>query len=144
VVFIFKLVKKKLANSLSKLRRLYADDVQYVDPRWRGGSEAAIGRLRSQEEPLSNMSFRIESLVADERSAVVEWVLTATNSGPMTIPDGATVPASKQNGDGSDHDDLRYERRADRLRAELLGQPRTLYGARTALQIIGYNGRAVA
>jgi steroid delta-isomerase-like uncharacterized protein len=92
---------KQIAAALSRdwdaLRRLYADGVQYVDPDGEvRGSEAAIERLRSQEEALSDMRFRIESFVADERRAVAEWVLTATNSDPLTMPDGTTVPATNR------------------------------------------------
>ncbi|MGH7933513.1 MAG: ester cyclase [Candidatus Binataceae bacterium] len=79
------------------LRRLYSDDLQYVDPDGEvRGIEAAIARLQSQEGPLSNMSFEMSTFVADELHAVAEWTFTATNTGPLMIPGGTTIPATNR------------------------------------------------
>lgn len=79
------------------LRRLYADDVQYVDPDGEvRGAEAAIARLQLQAKPLSNMSYEISALVADERCAVVEWTLTATGTGTLAAPGRSAIPATNR------------------------------------------------
>ena len=100
------------AGDWSTLERLYADDVQYLDPDTRLNSCAAVlDHLRGQVDAFAGFQYTISHTYGDNADgAVVEWNMSGDYDGKPVSLDIVTG--------------LPLPRRPHHLRAQLLGQRR--------------------
>lgn len=78
-------VRAAFAGEWDVLRRLYADDVQYVDPDGEFlGVEAALAHLKEQMVPLSDISLEMKRVYSGDDFAVSEWSASMQYKGDIT------------------------------------------------------------
>jgi steroid delta-isomerase-like uncharacterized protein len=74
---------------------LYASDAVHVDPIGRREGAEAIGAYFEEgDKPFSDISVETSQVIEEGNALVGEWVWRATNTGPITMPDGREIPAT--------------------------------------------------
>jgi steroid delta-isomerase-like uncharacterized protein len=79
----------------SGLASFYASDAVFADPISRHEGREAIGAFFEEaDKPFSDIRFEVSRLIEEGNVLVAEWVWGATNTGPLTMPDGTEIPAT--------------------------------------------------
>lgn len=88
----------KLAEALDD----WADDAELVTPLATGlkGKEAIAGYWRQMLESFPDAKVTIHRVIAEGDVAVTEYTFTGTNTGPLRMPTGETLPATNKRIDG--------------------------------------------
>jgi steroid delta-isomerase-like uncharacterized protein len=74
---------------------LFAIDAVYTDPTGRyEGREGIMAYFDQADKPFSDISQETSRLVEEGDTFVAEWIWRATNTGPLTMPDGSEIPAT--------------------------------------------------
>lgn len=84
------------AHNLGALERYRAPDYLWEGPGMPGpaGAEAEDIFMRGAYQAYPDMRIEVSQTIAQGDFVVVNGVLTGTNQGPMTMPDGQTIPAT--------------------------------------------------
>jgi steroid delta-isomerase-like uncharacterized protein len=73
----------------------YASDAVYTDPLGHcEGRKAILDYFEQSDKPFSDISQEISRLIEEGDIVVAEWIWRATNTAPLTMPDGTEIPAS--------------------------------------------------
>jgi steroid delta-isomerase-like uncharacterized protein len=93
------LVNKALAaynaGDIETFCSYYADDAVYTSPDGvYKGREAILDAWLGTKEAFPDGRVDVTLQVDDGSCVVSEWTFTATNTGPITMPDGAQTPAT--------------------------------------------------
>jgi steroid delta-isomerase-like uncharacterized protein len=73
----------------------YASDAVFADPINHHEGRKAIGAFFEEaDKPFSDIRFEVAQLIEEGNLLVAEWVWQATNTGPLTMPDGTEIPAT--------------------------------------------------
>ena len=88
------------------VRELYADDVQGWSPVMTVSSAAELAvELEDRQEAFSDIDLEVTPLDVGADQACVEWIATATHSGPLIVdeevviePSGGPVHAARRDG----------------------------------------------
>jgi steroid delta-isomerase-like uncharacterized protein len=84
------------AQKLSRVAEYYRPDITLVTPD--GGEQRGYDRAAQRDEaflqafPDFTQEVRASYEAAD--TAIIEWVFSGTNTGPLPVPGGATLPAT--------------------------------------------------
>ena len=74
------------------VRDLYADDVQGWSPALTVSSAAELAvELEDRQEAFSDIDLEVTPLDVGDEQACVEWVATATHSGPLIVDDDVVI-----------------------------------------------------
>ncbi len=74
------------------VRQLYADDVQGWSPVMTVSSAAELAvELEDRQEAFSDIDLEVTPLDVGDEQACVEWVATATHSGPLIVDDDVVI-----------------------------------------------------
>lgn len=77
------------------VRQLYADDVEGWSPAMTISSAAELGvELEDRQEAFSDIDLDVAPLDVGDDQACVEWVATATHSGPLVVDDDIVIEAT--------------------------------------------------
>jgi steroid delta-isomerase-like uncharacterized protein len=84
------------ANDFSRLAQFYRPDITLVTPDGgeQRGSEQAGQRDEAFKLAFPDATMEIQGGYEAADTAIVEWVFTGTNTGPLPLPGGATLPAT--------------------------------------------------
>ena len=76
----------------------WADDAELVTPMSGPlkGREAIAGYWRQMRETFPDAKVTIHRMVAEGDTVVTEYTFTGTNTGPLRLPSGETVPATNK------------------------------------------------
>ena len=81
----------------SGVASFYASDAVFADPINRHEGREAIGAyVEGADKPFSDISFETTQVIEEGNALVTEWVWRATNTGPLTMPDGTEIPATQR------------------------------------------------
>jgi steroid delta-isomerase-like uncharacterized protein len=80
----------------TRLASLFVSDAVYTDPfgRYEGGGEAITAYIEQADRPFSDIRMEISLLIEEGDKVVAEWTWTATQTGPLPMPDGSEIPAT--------------------------------------------------
>jgi steroid delta-isomerase-like uncharacterized protein len=79
----------------SGVASFYATDAVHVDTAGRHEGREAIGAyFEEADKPFTDISMETAQIIEEGDVLVVEWVWRATNTGPLTMPDGTEIPAT--------------------------------------------------
>jgi steroid delta-isomerase-like uncharacterized protein len=79
------------------LALLYTSDAVHVDFAGRHeGREAIRTYFEEADKPFSDINVKTSQVIEEGNSVVAEWVVRATNTGPMITPDGTEIPATNK------------------------------------------------
>jgi steroid delta-isomerase-like uncharacterized protein len=79
------------------LASFYAGDAVHVDPIGRRqGPEAIRAYMEEGDKPFSDISMETSQVVEEGNVVVAEWVWRATNTGPISMPDGTEIPTTEK------------------------------------------------
>ena len=79
----------------SGVASFYANDAVFADPINRHEGREAIGAFFEEaDKPFTDIRFEVAQLIEEGNLLVAEWVWQATNTGPLTMPDGTEIPAT--------------------------------------------------
>jgi steroid delta-isomerase-like uncharacterized protein len=84
------------ANDLSKAAGFYRPDIVLVSPDSGEvkGREQAAERDRTFREAFPDAKMEIAASHESGDTAILEWVFRGTNTGPLPLPSGETLPAT--------------------------------------------------
>lgn len=84
------------ARDMAKLAGFYSPDVVLVNPDAGElkGREQAIERDRVFQEAFPDAEMEITASYESGDTAILEWVFNGTNTGPLPLPSGETLPAT--------------------------------------------------
>jgi steroid delta-isomerase-like uncharacterized protein len=84
------------AHDPSRLATFYRPDVTVVSPDGgeQRGSDEAARRDQAFMAAFPDATQEIQAGYEDGETAIIEWVFSGTNSGPLPLPGGATLPAT--------------------------------------------------
>lgn len=83
------------AHDLDALARHYSPDVVITGPEGTmAGVDAATDYFRGMFAGFPDLSINVWSKVTVGELVVDEWTLTGTNTGPVQLPDGSSVPST--------------------------------------------------
>jgi steroid delta-isomerase-like uncharacterized protein len=84
------------AHDPARLARFYGPDISLVTPdggEQRGPDEAGR-RDEAFMQAFPDATMEIQAGYEAQDTAILEWVFSGTNTGPLPLPDGATLPAT--------------------------------------------------
>jgi steroid delta-isomerase-like uncharacterized protein len=82
-------------QGVSQVASFWASDAVYTDPTGRyEGREAIQGYLQQADKPFSDLRMDTTLLIEEGDTVVAEYELTATITGPISMPDGTEIPAT--------------------------------------------------
>jgi steroid delta-isomerase-like uncharacterized protein len=77
------------------LASLYASDAVHIDSTGRHEGREAIGAyLEGADKPFTDISMETSLLIEEDETVAAEYMWRATNTGPLTMPDGTQIPAT--------------------------------------------------
>ena len=83
------------AGDIEAFCALYADDATFISPDGACVGHAAIlERWQQTQQAFPDGKVTVTLAVDDGSCVVNEWIFTATNTGPLTLPDGSQLPAT--------------------------------------------------
>ncbi len=99
------------AHKLDELAEAYAEDAELVGPiaGQLKGRQAIADHFKKGLEMAPDSKVTIDRIISDGNVLVVEYTATATNTGPLRLSTGETLPATNKRVTGPGLDILTYE-----------------------------------
>ncbi|MDN5860661.1 MAG: ester cyclase [Pseudonocardia sp.] len=85
------------AGDPAALGSLYAQDATFdhvMFPERVHGRDRIVAAETPLFEAFSDISVQVRSVTGSDRKVAFEWSVDATNTGPLPLPDGGTLPAT--------------------------------------------------
>jgi ketosteroid isomerase-like protein len=88
-------IEASVSGDSRVVRELYADDVQGWSPVMTVSSAAELAvELEDRQEAFSDIELDVSPLDVGDDQACVEWIATATHSGPLVIDEDVVIEPS--------------------------------------------------
>ena len=119
-------IQASIEGDSSVIAEIYSDDVQGWSPALTISSTAELAvEFEDRDEALSDITLDFTALDVGDDRACIEWVATATHSGPLVSDDETLIEATSEARDAPRGDHRRLQGQQDPRLPSVLGRGRS-------------------